>query len=82
MADPNDVAATKLLRREFARKPIDISQADLRVSHGVAYVRGVLKPMKGSAEPMQAMLDHISKALRSRGEFRDVVIDCVIRGEG
>lgn len=82
MADANDVAATKLLRREFARKPIDISQADLRVAHGVAYVRGVLKPMKGASESMSDMLSHISKALRGRGEFRDVVIDCTIRGEG
>ena len=81
MADANDVSATKMLRREFARRPIDISAADLRVSHGVAYVRGVLKPMKGASAPMQEMIDHISKALRSRSEFRDVVIDCIIRGE-
>ena len=81
MADPHDVAATKLLRREFARRPIDISAADLRVSHGVAYVKGVLRPMKGAPAPMQEMLDHISKSLRGRGEFRDVIIDCIIRGE-
>ena len=82
MADPSDVAATKLLRREFARRAIDISAADLRVSHGVAYVKGVLRPMKGASESMADMLSHISKSLRGRGEFRDVVIDCVIRGEG
>ncbi len=81
MADPADAAATKLLRREFSRKPIDITNADLRVSHGVAYVRGVVKSMKGADMSVKEMMDHISKALRGRPEFKDVVIDCIIRGE-
>lgn len=81
MADPHDVEATKALRREFNKRPIDISQADLRVSHGVAYVRGVIKKMKGAEQPVSEMLDQVSKALRSRPEIRDVVIDAVIRGD-
>lgn len=81
MADPADAAATKVLRREFSRRPIDISSADLRVSHGVAYVRGVVKGMKGAEHSVSEMMDQISKALRGRPEFRDVVIDCIVRGE-
>ena len=81
MPDPADAAATKILRREFSRRPIDITSADLRVSHGVAYVRGVVKAMKGAEMSVKEMMDIISKSLRGRPEFRDVVIDCIVRGE-
>lgn len=81
MADPGDVEGTKILRREFNKRAIDITQADLRVMHGVAYVRGLVRAMKGAEQPVSEMLDQVSKAVRSRPEIREVVIDCQIRGE-
>lgn len=81
MADPADVEATKILRREFNKRAIDITQADLRVSHGVATVRGVIRKMRGAEGSLNEMVEQIRKALRSRPEIRDVVIEATIRGE-
>lgn len=79
MADPKDVEMTKLVRREFNRRKIDTTLADIRVSHGVVYLRGTIKPMRGGTEDPREEVAIIAKALRCRPEIRDVVIDCVFR---
>jgi len=79
MADPKDVEATKLLRREFNRRQVDLTLADLRVSHGVAYIRGTLRPMRGAEGDLHSTVEHICKALRARPEFRDIVVDATFR---
>ena len=60
MADPADVAGNKALRREFSRRMIDITQADLRVTHGVAYIRGAIKPIKGGPTDMRKEVELIA----------------------
>jgi len=79
MADPKDVEANKAARREFSKRPIDTSRADIRVAHGVVYVRGQLSPMRGSDSSVKEMLDQISKVMRSKPGIRDFVIDAVVR---
>lgn len=79
MADPNDVAATKLVRREFNRRKIDCTLADIRVLHGVVYIRGTIKSIRGGAPDVKAEVELVARALRTRPEIRDVVIDCTFR---
>lgn len=79
MADHKDVETTKLVRREFNRRAIDSSLADIRVSHGVVYIRGTLKPMRGAVGDVKSELDIIVRALRARPEVRDIVCDATIR---
>lgn len=79
MADPKDVEGTKLVRREFNKRAIDTSRADVRVSHGVAYVRGQLSMIRGAEGSLQEIVEQIGKVLRSRPEIRDVVIDATYR---
>lgn len=79
MADPKDVESTKIVRREFNRRAIDTTLADIRVSHGVVYVRGTIKPMRGAGTDVKHEMDIICRALRTRPEIRDVVVDCVFR---
>lgn len=79
--DPHDVEATKVLRREFNRHYIDISLADLQVLHGVAYIRGTLSGVRvGSERTLGEEVDHVLHLLKTRNEFRDVVMDAKIRG--
>lgn len=78
MADHKDVEVTKLVRREFNRRMIDVTMADVRVSHGVVYIRGTIKPMRGGGDPRHE-LEIITRALRSRPEIRDVVVDAIFR---
>jgi predicted TIM-barrel enzyme len=79
MADPKDVETTKIVRREFNRRAIDTSMADIRVSHGVVYVRGTVKAMRGGSGDPRGEVELIARALRTRPEVRDVVIDCTFR---
>lgn len=79
MADPKDVEGTKVVRREFNRRAIDTTLADIRVSHGVVYIRGTIKPMKGGATDVKHEVELVCRALRTRAEIRDIVVDCVFR---
>ncbi len=79
MADPHDVAATKIARREFNKRHLDTTMADIRASHGVVYVRGVIKPIRGGATDIKAECELIARVLRVKPEIRDVVLDCVYR---
>lgn len=79
MADPKDVETTKIVRREFNRRALDTTLADIRVSHGVVYIRGTIRPMRGAADA-KSTVELIARALRTRPEVRDVVIDATFRG--
>ncbi len=80
MADPNDVAGTKMARSMFGRRGIDVTLADLRVMHGVLYVRGSVSAVKGSGvENVKTETENLARILRQRAEIRDVVLDCVYR---
>lgn len=79
MADPKDVAATKLVRQEFSKRNIDTTRADLRVTHGVVYIRGSVAVIKGGPTDLRAEVETIAKVLRSRQGIRDVIVDCTIR---
>ncbi|MGE0001320.1 MAG: hypothetical protein AB7F50_09605 [Fimbriimonadaceae bacterium] len=79
MADPNDVRASKQLRSELGKKLIDVSQADVRVMHGVAYIRGVVRTMVDGPTDLKVALHQVANALRQKGIVKDVVIDAAYR---
>jgi hypothetical protein len=79
MADPLDVRASKYLRSEFGKKLIDVTQADVRVLHGVAYIRGVVKPIVGGPSDLKSALNTACTGLRQKGTIKDYVLDCVYR---
>lgn len=79
MSDPRDVDSTKMLRREFTKRQVDLGFADLRVSHGVAYIRGTLSLVRGADGEIHAVVGNVVHALRSKPEFRDVVVDAIMK---
>ncbi len=79
MSDIRDVHALKHLRLEFLKRKIDTSMADLRVSHGVAYIRGTLKMDSDGAGDIHDNVNHAMHALKGRQEFRDIVLDATLR---
>lgn len=80
MADRGDIEATKRARREFTKHHIDISRADLRVMHGVVYLRGiVLKEHGAHYEDVKTETERIGRLLRQLPQVRDVVIDVMYR---
>jgi hypothetical protein len=75
-----DVSGTKIARQMFSRRGIDLTRADIRVMHGVCYLRGQVSRLKGVEIPdLRAELEVIGKILRQKPEIRDVVIDVTYR---
>lgn len=81
MADPSDVRASKYLRSELGRKMIDVTQADVRVTHGVAYIRGVVRTVPGGPTELKSAINTCCEGLRQKGLVKSVVIDCAFRGQ-
>jgi len=80
MADPKDVANTRLVRREFIRRKVNVNQADVRVSHGVVYSRGVIRAEKNADyHDVKEETEKIARIVRQKSSIRDVVIDVTYR---
>jgi hypothetical protein len=72
-----DVHGLRLARTELSKRGIDTSRADVRVMHGVCYIRGIVGTVSGSAvEDLHTEMEHIRHILRQKPNIRDVVLDC------
>lgn len=75
-----DLRASKFARSLFAKRAIDATRADIRVSHGVLYVRGMLARMANAEySDLETEVENMAKVLRGRSEIREVVIDVAYR---
>ncbi len=78
---PTDVALTRMVRSQIARGTVDASLLDVRVSHGIVYLRGVLRRVRTHASlNLDAEMAHITTVLRQKAGVRDVVWDVTQRG--
>lgn len=81
MADPNDVRGTKAARSEMGKRGIDMTHADIRVMHGICYIRGTVKAIRGGVSgDIKSAMEMVAKVLKQKAEIKDVVLDCVYRG--
>lgn len=67
-----------MVRRELNRRTLDCTALDVRVSHGVVTLRGVVKPMRGGSGDPRGDIEIVCRTLRSRG-VRDIVTDIIYR---
>ncbi|HWP31148.1 MAG TPA: hypothetical protein VNK96_05430 [Fimbriimonadales bacterium] len=79
MARLEDTEVTKTVWREFARRPVDISLMSIVVIHGVVYLRGQVKAMRGHTLDLRSEMEIIAKALKQRPGIRDVIMDLTYR---
>ncbi|MFN7172985.1 MAG: hypothetical protein ACK4P3_09420 [Fimbriimonadaceae bacterium] len=77
MVDRKDLEAIRMVRREFNRRKVDCAEADVRVLHGVLYVRGSLKGF-GDVD-VRHELEVICRALRQTNRVREIVLDVKFR---
>jgi len=81
MADAKDVRGLRVARTELTKRGIDISRADLRVTHGTFYIKGMIGIMRGVAcKDLRLEVEHIGRLLRQKPDIKDVVIDCQFMG--
>jgi hypothetical protein len=70
----DDAAATRMVRSQIARRYIDASLLDIRVTHGVVYLRGVIRTIRTHADmDLKKEMDIISTILRQKQGIRDVI---------
>ncbi|MCH8275168.1 MAG: BON domain-containing protein [Armatimonadetes bacterium] len=79
MPIPGDIQAAKIVRREITRRPIDYSRIDIRVNHGIVYIRGQVAAMRGQPLDIREEMQLIVKVIRQRPGIRDVILDVIYR---
>lgn len=74
-----DAECTRMVMRELNRRYVDISQLDVRVIHGVVYLRGILKRLRTHPEiDLEREAELIRKILRQRPEVRGIVWEVAV----
>jgi hypothetical protein len=77
-----DAEMTRMVRREISRRYVDSSYVDVKVMHGVCYLRGYIKPLKGHDNDLNEEHDIILRILRQRPGIREVISELGIGGPG
>lgn len=77
-----DSAMTREVLRDISKRPLDISDLQVHVMHGVVYLRGSIDKLRGyyGDIDLHEEMNLISKILRQKQEVRDVV--CEVRYGG
>lgn len=75
-----DAQMTRLVQREISRRYIDASRLDVKAMHGVVYLRGMIKKLRGHDVDLTHELDVIQRVLRSKPGIRDVVTEVDLKG--
>lgn len=75
-----DARMTRLVQREIGRRYIDASRLDVKAVHGVVYLRGSIRKLRGHEVDLDHELEVINRVLRGKPGVRDVVIDVSTRG--
>ncbi len=77
MADVKDVRGMRVARTELGKRGVDITKCDIRMHHGVLYIKGAVGVAKGAViKDLKTEMEHIGRILRQKSDIRDVVIDC------
>ncbi|MBP6964295.1 MAG: hypothetical protein KBC96_07815 [Armatimonadetes bacterium] len=74
-----DAETTRLAQREIGRRSIDTSGLDVHATHGVVYLRGYIKCLRGHPTDLRHELEVINRVLRTKPGIREVIIEVDIR---
>ena len=75
-----DAAATRMVRQQIARRYIDCSLLDIKVSHGVVYLRGIIRNLRMYPDiDLKKEIDTITGILVRKHGIRDVNWDVQTR---
>lgn len=74
-----DAKQTRMVQREISKRRIDISMMDIHVHHGVVYLRGTVKQIRGQNLDMKHEFQIISHILRGCPGIRDVINEVTVR---
>ncbi|HOC31158.1 MAG: hypothetical protein GYA63_08640 [Armatimonadetes bacterium] len=70
-----DAQLTNSLRRECARRAMDISRLELRCIHGVVHLTGEVRTIRGQVCDLKKEMEILHHVLRAKPGVRDVIDD-------
>jgi hypothetical protein len=72
-----DAEMTRMVRREISRRYVDTSSMDVRVMHGIVYLRGWVDQLRGHNVhvDLQEEMELIHRILIQKPGIRDVIIE-------
>jgi hypothetical protein len=74
-AKAENLEFSRAARREMSRHSVDCGEVQVSASHGVIYLHGKVRPMRGHEENFESGVIALLKALRQRTGVRDVITD-------
>ena len=74
-----DIALRRQLMHEVAKRPIDYSLLDLHVVHGVVYLRGTVRKLRGYDVDPEQEIQTLCRIFRQKQGIRQVVNEVTIR---
>ena len=77
-----DSAMTRDVLRDISKRPVDISQLNVQVIHGIVYLHGRLERLRGYYEDLniEEELHIIIRLLKQKPGVRDVCCEIQITG--
>lgn len=74
-----DLETRRLVLREISKRHVDTSLMTVSVSHGVVYLRGTVRGIRGHDIDIKNEMEVIRRILRSKAGIRDVIIELTFR---
>jgi hypothetical protein len=73
-----DARLARNVMREFNRRTVDSSRISVHASHGIVYLRGELRGIRGSTTDLEKELHTICQNIRRRYGVRDIISEVTI----
>ena len=75
-----DALQTRMVQRTLFRRYVDASRVDVRVTHGVCYLRGFISKLRTHPQvDLEQEAEVIRKILRQKPGIREVIWEVVLR---
>jgi len=74
-----DARMVNAIRHEIVKRAIDSSRLDVRCCHGVVYLTGEIRPLRGMPSDLRKEMEILRKVLRAKPGIRDVVDEVYLR---
>ncbi|HEY3268864.1 MAG TPA: hypothetical protein VGM37_18260 [Armatimonadota bacterium] len=75
-----DARMANTIRHEIVKRSIDASRIAVRVCHGVCYLSGEARPLRGQSSDLKKEMDILHHVLRGKPGIREVIDDVYLRG--
>jgi uncharacterized protein YunC (DUF1805 family) len=76
-----DAQMTRMVQREISRRYIDCSRLNVKAIHGVVYLSGSIKKLRGYDVDLKHELEVITRILRAKPGIREVIVDVNLIGD-